>query len=189
MIVVIDNYDSFTYNLVQILWKHRLATMIFQKDHDCLQQLKDRSREIRGFLLSPGPGHPSEATLSRQVVEVFSSTHPILGICLGHQVIAEVFGGKIRRATVPIHGKQSEIYHKEQGSLRNIPSPFRAVRYHSLLVEKETFPSDLDVHAWTSSGEIMGLCHKSYRVEGFQFHPESILSEYGEKMLENFFVR
>lgn len=188
MIVVIDNYDSFTYNLVQMLQVLEHDVKVLKSDLENKNWIRASAQQIKAFLISPGPGHPCDAELSRWVVEQYHPSHPILGVCLGHQVIAEVFGGKVIQASQPMHGKLSRIYHQQQGSFREIKNAFQVVRYHSLIVEKESLPECLEAHAHTEEGIIMGLKHRTFPVEGWQFHPESILSEQGESLLRNFFT-
>ncbi len=189
MILVIDNYDSFTYNLVQMLQVLNQEVKVLKSDWENKEWISANSGKIHSFLISPGPGHPRDAVLSRWVVEQYQQSHPILGVCLGHQVIAEVFGGKVIQAPKPMHGKRSLVYHQQQGSFHEIKNAFQAVRYHSLIVESESLPSCLEAHAHTEEGIIMGLKHKNWPVEGWQFHPESILSEQGEALLKNFFIK
>lgn len=193
MILVIDNYDSFTYNLVQILRKHQYPTQVIKSDEWSPRQLDEAQHKIKAFLLSPGPGHPREARLSQHVVQHYHPTHPILGVCLGHQVIAEVFGAKVVQAERPMHGKWSAIHHLEKGSFQNLKSPLKVVRYHSLIVEPTSLPSCLEVTAWceapSGQREIMALRHQERAVEGWQFHPESVLTEHGEDLVLHFFKK
>ncbi|MDD5382032.1 MAG: aminodeoxychorismate/anthranilate synthase component II [Candidatus Margulisbacteria bacterium] len=184
MILMIDNYDSFTYNLVQYLGELGEELKIYRNDKISITEIeKLRPKRI---VISPGPGTPKDAGLSEEVIRFFSGKIPILGVCLGHQAIGEVFGGKIIRAGRIMHGKTSEIYHDGKTIFRNISSPFTATRYHSLMVEKKSLPKVLEISAWTKEGEIMGLRHKKYPVEGVQFHPESILTSSGKLLLKNF---
>lgn len=192
MILVIDNYDSFTYNLVQILIKNHLTVKVIKNDEWSEQQIIDNQKKIDAFLISPGPGHPQQAKLSRFVVQQFQTSHPILGICLGHQVIAEIFGARVIPAQKPMHGKKSKIEYLQKGCFTESFGEIEAVRYHSLIVEGETLPSELEVHAWTHTNdgqrEIMGLRHREWPIEGLQFHPESILTTQGEALVKLFFT-
>jgi para-aminobenzoate synthetase component II len=192
MILIVDNYDSFTYNLVQILEKNKYRVKVIKNDEWSEARLAKEAKDIRSFLISPGPGHPKQAKLSRFLVENFHKSHPILGVCLGHQVIAEAFGAKICHAFQPMHGKLSQIQHDQSGSFYNLPQTFNVVRYHSLVVAPETLPSFLVAHAFSlnkedSPQEIMAIRHKEWPVEGWQFHPESILTEHGEQLVLQFF--
>ncbi len=193
MILVIDNYDSFTYNLVQILRKHQYPVQVIKNDEWSPQQLDEAQSTIKAFLLSPGPGHPCAAKLSQHVVKEYHQTHPILGVCLGHQVIAEVFGAKVVRASRLMHGKLCQIEHSQKGSFLNLKSPLKVVRYHSLLVQQTSLPLCLEVTAWcedpSGQREIMAIKHSKQAVEGWQFHPESILTEHGEDLVLQFFKR
>ena len=184
MILVIDNYDSFTYNLVQYLGELGREIKVFRNDETTIGQIK--KLKPTHILISPGPGIPADAGISEEVIEQFTGKVPILGVCLGHQAIGEVFGGKIVRAGRIMHGKTSEIYHDGRTIFKGLPKPFTATRYHSLLVEKKSLPKALEISAWTKEGEIMGLRHKKYKVEGVQFHPESILTSSGKRLLANF---
>ena len=182
-VVVVDNYDSFTYNLVQY---------IESLGGECDVRLNDRVtvdeiREARpdGVLLSPGPGNPDEAGVTLSVIEQLSGSVPIFGVCLGHQAIGQAFGGKVIRAPELMHGKTSGIEHDGRTIYRGLPSPFEATRYHSLIVEEASFPAVLEVSARTNKGEIMGLRHRQFAVEGVQFHPESILTDHGLRLIEN----
>ncbi|MFA6431809.1 MAG: aminodeoxychorismate/anthranilate synthase component II [Candidatus Margulisiibacteriota bacterium] len=184
MLVVIDNYDSFTYNLVQYLGELGADIKVFRNDEISIPEL-DKLSPAR-ILISPGPGIPSKAGISKDVIKHFAGKVPILGVCLGHQCIGEIYGGNVIRAKNLMHGKTSEIIHNGKTIFAGIPSPFTATRYHSLIVEKETLPAVLEISAWTKEGEIMGLRHKELKVEGVQFHPESILTNHGKKLLGNF---
>ena len=192
MILVIDNYDSFTYNLVQYLGElmansvEPLGAKIEVRRNDEITVEEIARLKPERILISPGPGTPSAAGISEEVIRHFTGKLPILGVCLGHQAIGEVFGGKVVRAGRIMHGKTSEIHHDNQGVFKGLPNPFTATRYHSLLVEKKSLPSALEISAWTKEGEIMGLRHKEFKVEGVQFHPESILTSSGKQLLANF---
>ena len=206
MILVIDNYDSFTFNLVQILLKNKFAVKVIKNDEWTIDEVCREQQLIEAFLFSPGPGHPSQAKLCHQILKEFASTHPILGVCLGHQVIAEYFGARVVRAEKPMHGKVSVVEHTSQGAFRGLPlsnestlqearSMLKVVRYHSLVVEDASLPACLEVTARVKpvarptdvKSEIMGLRHKTFPIEGWQFHPESILTEFGEQLVVNFF--
>jgi anthranilate synthase/aminodeoxychorismate synthase-like glutamine amidotransferase len=182
-IVVIDNYDSFTYNLVQHLEVLGASCDVILNDACDVEAIAARAPQ--GIVVSPGPCTPNEAGVSLAAVARFSGRVPILGVCLGHQSIGQSFGGKVVRAERLMHGKTSPIAHDGKGVFAGLSNPFTATRYHSLLVERASLPSELEVSAWTSEGEIMGLRHKSLRVEGVQFHPESILTEEGMALLKN----
>lgn len=185
MILVIDNYDSFTYNLVQYLGELGAELRIFRNDEITVDEI--RALKPDRILVSPGPCSPAEAGISCRVIETFSGELPVFGVCLGHQCIGHVFGGEVVRAGRLMHGKTSDIKHDNQGLLAGMPNPFSATRYHSLLVAKESLPDCLEVSAETTDeGEIMGLRHKTLKVEGVQFHPESILTQKGKVMLQNF---
>ena len=184
MILMIDNYDSFTYNLVQYFGELGEELVVKRNDQITLQgvaRLKPSS-----IVISPGPGRPSDAGVSNDLIRTFAGTIPILGVCLGHQCIGEVFGGEVVRAKRPMHGKTSRIYHTNTALFAGLPSPFEATRYHSLIVKRETLPSALAVTAWTQQREIMGLAHRRLPVYGVQFHPESILTSVGKDLLRNF---
>lgn len=189
MILMIDNYDSFTYNVVQYLGELKADVRVVRNDDLSLDEIESMSPEK--IVISPGPCTPNEAGISVSAISYFSGKVPILGICLGHQSIAQAFGGKIKRARSVMHGKTSPIYHNNEGVFSGLPNPFAATRYHSLIVERESLPSCLQETAWTKkpSGEIdeiMGLRHKDHEIEGVQFHPESILTIKGHDLLENF---
>lgn len=183
MILVIDNYDSFTFNLVQYLGELDETPVIFRNDKITVDEIADM--KPNHILISPGPCTPLEAGISMDVVRRFSGQIPILGVCLGHQSVAAVFGGRVIRAPRLMHGKTSPIHHEGQGILAGLPSPFTATRYHSLIVP-EPLPDCLLRTAWTAEGELMGLQHREHPTFGLQFHPESILTEHGHSMLKNF---
>lgn len=184
MILMIDNYDSFTFNLVQYLGELGQEVRVFRNDKITLEEIQELKPDH--IVISPGPCSPNEAGISMDIIREFAGKIPILGVCLGHQSIGQVFGGDVIRASRLMHGKTSEIYHDGKSVFQGLPSPFIATRYHSLIVDRETLPECLEITAETAEGEIMGLRHKEYLVEGVQFHPESILTEHGHKMLENF---
>ncbi len=184
MILLIDNYDSFTYNLVQYLGELGATTHVFRNNQITISHIKKLKPER--IVISPGPCTPNEAGISNDVIREFSGTLPILGVCLGHQCIGQVFGGRIVRAKQIMHGKVSKIYHHRQGIFRHLANPFNATRYHSLVIERKTAPKDLQITAWTHDGEIMGVQHKKHPTFGVQFHPESILTIAGKDILRNF---
>lgn len=184
MILVIDNYDSFTYNLVQYLGELGVKSRVYRNDAVTIKQI--RKLQPERILISPGPGVPRDAGITIDLIRSFSNEIPILGVCLGHQAIGEAFGGRVIRAPYLMHGKISEICHDSATIFRGIPYRFKATRYHSLIVEKDTLPNDLEVSATTPDGLVMGLRHRSLPVEGVQFHPESVMTEHGKKLLENF---
>ena len=184
MILVIDNYDSFTYNLVQYLGELGADLQTYRNDKITINEVKKLSPDR--IVISPGPGYPKDAGISISLIKEFAGKVPILGVCLGHQAIGEAFGGKIVRATRFMHGKTSPIHHDGKTIFKGLPNPFTATRYHSLLVEKASLPECLEISAWTDQNEIMGLRHKEFKVEGIQFHPESILTTEGKKLLGNF---
>jgi anthranilate synthase/aminodeoxychorismate synthase-like glutamine amidotransferase len=183
MLVVIDNYDSFTYNLVQYLGELGADIRVFRNDQVTLDEIKALNPDH--IVISPGPGDPGDGGISNDVLREFGPTTPILGVCLGHQCIGEVYGGQITRAPRLMHGKTSRVYHNGKGVFSGVPSPFQATRYHSLIVE-EPIPDSLEVTAFTRDGEVMGVKHKDYPTIGVQFHPESILTEHGKRILRNF---
>ena len=184
MILVIDNYDSFTFNLVQYLGELGAELKIFRNDQITIDQINAMKPDR--ILVSPGPCSPSEAGISCDVIKTFGELMPVFGVCLGHQALGQVYGGKVVRAGRLMHGKISPILHNGTSMLKGMPSPFDAIRYHSLLVERESLPSCLEITAWTAEGEIMGLRHKTLPVHGVQFHPESILTQNGKQILQNF---
>ncbi|MGB2599411.1 MAG: aminodeoxychorismate/anthranilate synthase component II [Candidatus Omnitrophota bacterium] len=184
MMLVIDNYDSFTYNLVQYVGELGGELIVHRNDKVTLGQIEDLSPE--SIIISPGPGRPDDAGISKEVIKKFAGKIPILGVCLGHQCIAEVYGAEVARGSRIMHGKVSDIYHNGEDIFKNIPSPFTATRYHSLIVKPGTLKDPLELTAWTDKDEIMGVRHKSMKVWGVQFHPESILTEEGKNILKNF---
>jgi len=182
--LIIDNYDSFTYNLVQLLGELNEEVMVFRNDAITLKEIQRISP--KRIIISPGPSVPKNAGISMSVIKHFAGKIPILGVCLGHQCIGEVFGGRIIKARMIMHGKTSIITHDSKTIFSNIPNPFEATRYHSLVIEKQSLPDVLEVSAVSEDGEIMGVRHRKYPVEGVQFHPESILTKYGKEILDNF---
>ena len=187
MLLMIDNYDSFTYNLVQYFGELGEDVRVFRNDEITLDQIAALSPDR--ICISPGPCTPNEAGVSLGVFERFAGRVPILGVCLGHQALGQAFGGKVIRAKTLMHGKTSPVAHTGVGVFAGLPTPFEAARYHSLAVERASLPECLEVTAWTVDGEIMGLRHKTLPVEGVQFHPESIATEHGHTMLRNFLAR
>jgi anthranilate synthase/aminodeoxychorismate synthase-like glutamine amidotransferase len=183
MILVIDNYDSFTYNLVQYLGELGATIKVVRNDQTSLSEIRDLNPDR--IVISPGPGEPEDGGISNDVIREFGSEIPILGVCLGHQCIGQVYGGTVTRAPRLMHGKTSPVYHGNDGLFNGVPSPFQATRYHSLIVE-EPLPDCLQIIAFTSEGEVMGVRHKEHPVVGVQFHPESILTEHGKRILLNF---
>ena len=184
MLLVIDNYDSFTYNLVQYFGELGADPQV--KRNDAITPDEVEKMKPQKIVISPGPGRPEEAGISMELIRKFGGKVPILGVCLGHQCMGEVYGGKVVRAGRLMHGKTSPIQHDGKGVFQGLPNPFEATRYHSLIVEKNSVPSCLEVCAETAEGEIMGLRHRDYPVHGVQFHPESILSKEGKDLLANF---
>jgi len=184
MLLMIDNYDSFTYNLVQYLGELGEEVVVYRNDEIALDKIAALKPEH--IVISPGPCTPNEAGVSVPLIKRFAGEIPILGVCLGHQSIGQAFGGKIVHAKQLMHGKTSNIQHARQGVFCNLPSPFQATRYHSLVIERASLPDCLEVTAWTDDGEIMGVRHKHLPIEGVQFHPESILTEHGHDLLRNF---
>ncbi|MEK7476757.1 MAG: aminodeoxychorismate/anthranilate synthase component II [Candidatus Coatesbacteria bacterium] len=184
MILMIDNYDSFTYNLVQYLGEMGEDLVVFRNDKITISRIERLKPAC--LVMSPGPGRPEDAGIMCAAIRHFTGKIPILGVCLGHQAIGHVFGGKVRQAARLMHGKTSPIYHDGETLFRKMPNPFEAARYHSLLVERRGLPSCLKVSAWTEEGEIMGLRHVDQPVEGVQFHPESIMTQDGKALLRNF---
>jgi anthranilate synthase component 2 len=184
MLLMIDNYDSFTYNLVQYFGELGEDVRTFRNDEITLDDI-EKLNPTR-ICISPGPCTPQEAGISVPVLRHFAGRKPILGVCLGHQSIGAAFGGKVIRAKEVMHGKTSPIEHTSVGVFAGLPSPYTIIRYHSLAIERESLPDCLEVTAWTADGEIMGVRHKQFQIEGVQFHPESILSEHGHALLQNF---
>jgi para-aminobenzoate synthetase component II len=184
MILVIDNYDSFTYNLVQYLGELGVETEVYRNDQITLDQIRERKPAC--ILISPGPGVPESAGIIVAAVREFAGKLPILGVCLGHQAIVSAFGGRIMRAPTLMHGKTSEICHDARTIFRGLPYRFKATRYHSLIADRESLPSSLEVSASTNDGVIMGIRHTSLPIEGVQFHPESVMTEHGKRLLQNF---
>ena len=187
MLLMIDNYDSFTYNLVQYFGELGEDVKVVRNDELTVDQIEALKPDR--IVLSPGPCTPNEAGVSLGVIGRFKGRVPILGVCLGHQAIGQAFGGKVVHAKTLMHGKVSRIHHEGRGVFRGLPTPYEATRYHSLAIERETCPPDLEVTAWTEDGEIMGVRHRSLPVEGVQFHPESILTQHGHALLRNFLTR
>ena len=183
MILFIDNYDSFTYNLVDYFGQYQSDLIVRRNDKITLDEIDSINPD--GIVLSPGPGNPDDAGICNDVIRKFYRTTTIFGVCLGHQCIGEVFGAKIIQAPEPIHGKTAEIYHHNAEIFRTLPTPFEATRYHSLIIEKESFPDELEITAETKDGLIMGIRHKKFPVSGVQFHPESILTIEGKKIIKN----
>jgi anthranilate synthase component 2 len=186
MIAVIDNYDSFTYNLVQYLGTLGAEVEVFRNDAITVEALAARAPE--GLVVSPGPGEPRDAGISEAAIKALAGQVPVLGVCLGHQALGEAYGGHVVRAGRLMHGKTSPILHRGRGLFAGLDNPFEATRYHSLIVERETLPESLELMAWTPDGEIMGLKHRDHETWGVQFHPESVLTISGLKLIENFLV-
>jgi anthranilate synthase/aminodeoxychorismate synthase-like glutamine amidotransferase len=184
MILIIDNYDSFTYNLVQYVGQSRPDFTVYRNDKITIQEIAALNPDR--IIISPGPGTPLEAGISNEVIQAFGAKIPILGVCLGHQCIGYVYGGNVVRADRLMHGKTSMIYHSKNKLFADVPNPFEATRYHSLIVKRDTVPDCLEIIASTKEDEIMGLKHKEYPVYGVQFHPESILTRDGLKIVNNF---
>jgi anthranilate synthase/aminodeoxychorismate synthase-like glutamine amidotransferase len=184
MVVVIDNYDSFVYNLAQYLGELGWEPVVYRNDKVTLAEI-ERSQPSH-IVISPGPGTPLDAGISNDIVRYFAGKIPILGVCLGHQCIGYVYGGRISGAPVPTHGKSSLVYHDSRTVYQNLPNPFEGGRYHSLVIERQTFPPVLELTATTEDGVVMGVRHREYVVEGVQFHPESIMTDVGHDVLRNF---
>ena len=184
MILMIDNYDSFTYNLVHYLGELGEKVLVFRNDKITIEDVGKLNPDM--VVISPGPCTPKEAGISVDLIKEFAGRIPILGVCLGHQAIGYAFGGNIVRAKRLLHGKTSQIYHDGKSIYEGVPTPFEATRYHSLLVEGSSLPDELEVTAWTDEDEIMGIRYKEYLIEGVQFHPESILTKHGKDLLRNF---
>ena len=186
-VLVIDNYDSFVYNLVQYLGELGAEPLVHRHDELGLDEIA--ALDPDAVLISPGPGRPEDAGLSNRVIEHFAGRRPVLGVCLGHQCIGQVYGGEVLRAPQIMHGKTSLIRHDGTGVFAGLPQPFEATRYHSLVVERSSVPPELEVTAWTDDGTVMGLRHRTLAVEGVQFHPESILTGSGHDLLRNFLAQ
>ncbi|HNX80916.1 MAG TPA: aminodeoxychorismate/anthranilate synthase component II [Candidatus Omnitrophota bacterium] len=184
MLLMIDNYDSFTYNLVQYFSEAGAQVEVYRNDAISIEKIKGLAPEK--IVISPGPGRPENAGISCECIKTFAGKIPLLGVCLGHQAIGFVYGGRIVNAKTLMHGKTSRIFHNGTSIFHGLPNPFEATRYHSLLVERESFPSELEVIAWTKEKEIMGLRHRTHAVWGVQFHPESILTKSGMQLLTQF---
>ncbi|GAB6072716.1 aminodeoxychorismate/anthranilate synthase component II [Venenivibrio stagnispumantis] len=184
-ILMIDNYDSFTYNIVQYFYELGVDVVVKRNDEITIQDIEAMD-DIDAIVISPGPCTPNEAGISVDVIKKFKGKYPMLGVCLGHQSIGSAFGANIIKAKCLMHGKTSLIYHNQEGIFKDIPSPFSAVRYHSLVIDEKTLPEDIKITARSDDGEIMAIQHTKYPIYGVQFHPESILTEYGKKLLQNF---
>lgn len=189
MLLMIDNYDSFTYNVVQYLGELKAEVKVVRNDEVSVQDIAEMNPDY--LVISPGPCTPNEAGISLEAIKAFAGKLPLLGICLGHQSIGQAYGGEVVRATQVMHGKVSPIYHNNQGVFAGLPNPFDATRYHSLIIKRESLPEALEVTAWTqredgSMDEIMGIKHRELPIEGVQFHPESILTDHGHQLLNNF---
>jgi anthranilate synthase/aminodeoxychorismate synthase-like glutamine amidotransferase len=187
MVLMIDNYDSFTYNLVQYLGELGAEVEVVRNDEISLDEVE--ARKPAHIVVSPGPCTPSEAGISVPLIQRFAGRVPILGVCLGHQAIGQAFGGRVIRAQRVMHGKLSPVAHRGEGVFEGLPSPFKATRYHSLAIERDSLPAALEVTAEAEDGEIMGVRHRTHAVEGVQFHPEAILTEHGKRLLANFLER
>jgi para-aminobenzoate synthetase component II len=184
MILLIDNYDSFVYNLAQFLGELGAGIQVRRNDKTSIKEIEKLNPTA--IIISPGPGTPKDSGISPEVILHFKEKIPILGVCLGHQTIGEVFGGKVIRADKILHGKTSRVHHDGKTIFKNIKNPFTATRYHSLIVEKETLPDCFSLSAWTEDNTVMGIRHKKYNIEGVQFHPESVLTQTGMEILKNF---
>lgn len=184
MIIMIDNYDSFTYNLVQYLGEMGQELIVKRNDEITIEDIEQWQPQY--IMISPGPCSPNEAGMSLQIIKHFAKDFPIFGVCLGHQAIGQAFGGDVVQAERLMHGKTSPVFHDGKTIFENMPNPFQATRYHSLIIKKETLPSCFEISAWTEEGEIMAIRHKEYPVEGVQFHPESIITEKGKELIGQF---
>jgi len=184
MILIIDNYDSFTYNIFQYCSELGADVQVVRNDQITIQEVQSISPEK--IIISPGPSNPKNAGISNEIIKFFGPKTPILGVCLGHQCIGYSYGGIVENAGEIMHGKKSLIHHDEKGVFKNLPNPISAIRYHSLAINKEKLPAELTVTAWTDTGIIMGVRHKTYPTEGIQFHPESIMTTNGKDILQNF---
>jgi anthranilate synthase component 2 len=183
-VLVIDNYDSFVYNLVQYLGELGAEPLVFRHDELTLDEIA--ALDPDAVLISPGPGRPEDAGLSNDVIRHFAERRPVLGVCLGHQCIGQIYGGEVVRAPQIMHGKTSLVHHTGEGVFAGLPDPFEATRYHSLIVDRDSVPAELEITAWTDDGIVMGLRHREHDVQGVQFHPESILTAAGHDLLRNF---
>ena len=186
MLLFIDNYDSFTYNIVQYFTELGQEVVVRRNDDITLEEIEALKPQY--LVIGPGPCSPKEAGISVEAMRHFAGRPPIMGVCLGHQTISEAFGGRIGRAKTLMHGKVSPVYHSGKGMFKGLPNPVTCTRYHSLVIERGTLPDCLEITAWTEDGEIMGVRHKEYAVEGVQFHPEALLTEHGHDMLNNFLI-
>jgi len=184
MLLLIDNYDSFTYNLYQYLSELGEDVLVLRNDKITIKEIEDLKPER--IVISPGPSTPQNAGISNDAIRHFGTEIPVLGVCLGHQCIGYSYGGKVSAAKKIMHGKASQIHHSGRGVFKGLPEPFSAIRYHSLAVERERLPQELEITAWVDDGTIMGLKHKKYPVEGIQFHPESFMTQHGRQLLKNF---
>jgi len=184
MLLLIDNYDSFTYNLYQYLNELGEDVLVLRNDKITIKEIEDLKPER--IVISPGPSTPQNAGISNDAIRHFGTEIPVLGVCLGHQCIGYSYGGKVSAAKKIMHGKASQIHHSGRGVFKGLPEPFSAIRYHSLAVERERLPQELEITAWVDDGTIMGLKHKKYPVEGIQFHPESFMTQHGRQLLKNF---
>ena len=184
MLLFIDNYDSFTYNIVQYFAELGQDVQVYCNDEITLAEIETLKPQY--LVIGPGPCTPKEAGISVAAMQHFAGKLPILGVCLGHQTICEAFGGKVVRAKTLMHGKTSPVHHVNRGVFRDLPNPVVCTRYHSLVIDRDTLPEHLQITAWTEDGEIMGIRHRDYAIEGVQFHPEGLLTEYGHEMLQNF---
>ena len=187
MILLIDNFDSFTYNIYQYLGI--LGAKVKVVRNNAITPQEALALEPTHIVISPGPGYPKDAGVTLDIITDLAGKVPILGVCLGHQAIGQAFGGKVVQAAMPMHGKQSQIYHNKSGIYRGLPSPFMVTRYHSLVIDRNTLPSCLTVSAYTEDGTIMGVRHKRHPIEGVQFHPESYMTEHGLALIKNFISR
>jgi anthranilate synthase/aminodeoxychorismate synthase-like glutamine amidotransferase len=183
-VLLIDNYDSFTYNLAQYLGELGCELSVVRNDRMTVEEAV--ARDFTHLVISPGPGNPTQSGISNDLMRAVAGKRPILGVCLGHQCIGHLFGGTVNRADRMMHGKTSKIYHDGKGIFKSLPNPFEATRYHSLVVREEGLPACLEISAHTSEGEIMGLRHREFEIEGVQFHPESIMTKPGKTLLQNF---
>ncbi|HXY74843.1 MAG TPA: aminodeoxychorismate/anthranilate synthase component II, partial [Dehalococcoidales bacterium] len=187
MLLLIDNYDSFTYNLYQYFCELGQEVKVVRNNETSISEIENLQPER--IVISPGPSKPENAGISNEVIRVFGSRLPLLGVCLGHQCIGYSYGGTVSRAQKIMHGKSSLIHHSDKGVFQGLPNPFSAIRYHSLAIQRENFPDCLEITAWTDDGEIMGVRHRKLDVEGVQFHPESFMTQHGKEILKNFLSR